>query len=398
MAQMMEFTYDGIVRQGFGFYNPNHAAALICVLIPFVIAGFFRWKHPAVRVAFAGGFVALVVALGLTFSRTGVLVLLFELVSFAAFSAGKKRNVLFAAGGVALLILLSVGVLMRFSFDRAVGNRFEIWRAGAALFAANPVFGVGHGNSGTLATGFLLRDGIACRTLVNSHLTLLTEHGMLLAIPYFAALFYALSHGWKKSTAWIAFAGLVFSAGAASVFDWDLLFDFSDFGGLPVMNFLLSWLLLLCYAALAIFLCAGPVGRKPLAVALGLAALCVTLPFAFFLENAPKISGGLATRRGERMPLALYDDAWTIKSVRNFLPDGYRLPLESWQKRAEPPVIPSDTVFLFGECAAFAAGYPDADLIFVSPPPFFQFPPNTRTVYIRRFSETRPETVNVQYY
>ena len=31
---MMEFTSDGIVRWGFGFYNPNHAAALITLLFP----------------------------------------------------------------------------------------------------------------------------------------------------------------------------------------------------------------------------------------------------------------------------------------------------------------------------------------------------------------------------
>lgn len=395
---MMEFTYDGIVRQGFGFYNPNHAAALLCALIPFVIAGFFRWKHPAIRVAFAGSFVALAAALGLTFSRTGVLVLFFELAAFAVFFSGKKRKILFAAGGVALLILLCVGVLMRFSFDRAIGNRFEIWRAGAALFAANPVLGVGHGNSGTLATGFLLRDGIACRTLVNSHLTLLAEHGMLLGIPYFAALFYALVHGWQKRAAWIAFAGLAFSAGSASVFDWDLLFDFRDFGGLSAVNFLLSWLLLLGYAVLAVILCIGPVNRTHLALSLGLAAVCVILPFAFFQKDAPKISGGLAIRRGERMPLALYDDTWTIKHVKDFLPDGYRLPLKSWQRRTKVPPIQADTVFLFGECAAFAAGYPEADLIFISPPPFFRFPPNTRTVYIRRFSEVPLAAVSVRYY
>ena len=31
---MMEVTSDGIVRWGFGFYNPNHAAALITLLFP----------------------------------------------------------------------------------------------------------------------------------------------------------------------------------------------------------------------------------------------------------------------------------------------------------------------------------------------------------------------------
>ena len=34
----MEFTYDGMVRWGFGFYNPNHAAALFAALLPFLWA------------------------------------------------------------------------------------------------------------------------------------------------------------------------------------------------------------------------------------------------------------------------------------------------------------------------------------------------------------------------
>jgi hypothetical protein len=38
---MMEFTCNGMVRWGFGFYNPNHAAALFCVLVPFAAAAFF---------------------------------------------------------------------------------------------------------------------------------------------------------------------------------------------------------------------------------------------------------------------------------------------------------------------------------------------------------------------
>ena len=32
----MEFTYEGLVRWGFGFHNPNHAAAAICAVLPFV--------------------------------------------------------------------------------------------------------------------------------------------------------------------------------------------------------------------------------------------------------------------------------------------------------------------------------------------------------------------------
>ena len=40
--QMMEFTCDGMVRMGYGFYNPNHAAALICALLPFLWEWFLQ--------------------------------------------------------------------------------------------------------------------------------------------------------------------------------------------------------------------------------------------------------------------------------------------------------------------------------------------------------------------
>jgi len=37
---MMEFTVNGCLRHGFGFANPNHAAAAICALFPFCR----RWR------------------------------------------------------------------------------------------------------------------------------------------------------------------------------------------------------------------------------------------------------------------------------------------------------------------------------------------------------------------
>ena len=37
---MMEFTWHGLVRHGFGFYNPNHAAAFLNVLIVFAYGAF----------------------------------------------------------------------------------------------------------------------------------------------------------------------------------------------------------------------------------------------------------------------------------------------------------------------------------------------------------------------
>ena len=88
----------------------------------------------------------------------------------------KQRRILI---GVALALLIAVisGAAMRFAPDAAAMNRLSIWWAGLKLSAMNP-FGVGVGNSGLLVSSFML-DGIECRTLVNSHLTLLSEMGWI---------------------------------------------------------------------------------------------------------------------------------------------------------------------------------------------------------------------------
>ena len=79
---MMEFTYDGMVRWGFGFYNPNHAAALFAALLPFLWAAWERFPRPACRIPVAAATLLTFAALALTFSRTGAAVAVLELVLY----------------------------------------------------------------------------------------------------------------------------------------------------------------------------------------------------------------------------------------------------------------------------------------------------------------------------
>ena len=268
---MMEFTFDGIVRQGFGFYNPNHAAALICAIFPFL----WGWK----KYAWFGWFLTflLTVPLVMTYSRTGVLVLGFELVAYFILSKTKNWKLIIAIACGILLILLIGGIFGRFTLDKAVTNRPEIWLAGLKLYAANPL-GVGLSNSGMIVSNFML-ENIQCRTMVNSHLTLLAEFGIFAGFFWFSFIFYALFTGVKKLRTWCAVAGLAISAISASIFDWNLLSDFQIFGELPLLNFVLSWLMLLLFLALTLYLLWGKVNLKRLGVAAGCAILCVILPF-----------------------------------------------------------------------------------------------------------------------
>ena len=65
----MEFVAGDLVRMGFGFFNPNHAAAAICALFPFCWGWRGRWRWVGRLIG-----AALCVMLAVTCSRTGTLV------------------------------------------------------------------------------------------------------------------------------------------------------------------------------------------------------------------------------------------------------------------------------------------------------------------------------------
>ena len=362
---MMEFTYNGLVRSGFGFYNPNHAAALICFVMPFL----WGWK----RRSWLGYLlsVLLLIPLAMTYSRTGFVVLLMEFAAFYLLCGGKKHKLLFF--GIAVLILSAgfMGVLSRFTLDKALTNRPMIWLAGLKLCASNP-FGVGSGNSGMLASSFLL-DGINCRTLVNSHLTLMAELGLPAGFIWTGLICYALLNGIRKRSAWCAFAGLTLSAFCASVFDWHILFDFSNYGNLGLLNFLLSWLLLLAYIGTLGYLAWGRFDRKKLLISGGTALFVVLLPFVFYSEKTPFVRDGMVVKLGKEMPLILYDDEWNLRTVLPYMDDGYLLPLRSGN---HPCKTRNRTIWFFGYAAEFAEEYQADKMVFVEPPEFFEVPEN----------------------
>ena len=176
----MDFVVGDVVRQGFGFANPNHAAAAICALFPFCWGwrGGWRWVGLVSSIV-------LFIMLVMTYSRTGVVVFAVEATLFGWIMSGESRRAhsvrLPIWGFILTVCLVSVAVWWmwpRMTIDGAIVNRPKIWLAGLQLFAANPM-GVGFGSSGEIASAIMLPDGITVRTLVNSHLTLLAEMGAL---------------------------------------------------------------------------------------------------------------------------------------------------------------------------------------------------------------------------
>ena len=370
----MEFTYNGLEIWGFGFHDPNHAAAAICAVLPFL----WGWR----RFAWIGWTLsaAFLCALALTYSRTGLLVAAIEVIVWAIVARRSAAALLFTCLGVAVVTGV---VVSRFAPDAGVMNRLEIWWAGLKLAAANPS-GVGFGNSGLLVSTFML-DGIEVRTLVNSHLTLLAEQGWVVGCAWAAFIAAALAGGWRRyPRRWIAFLGLTVSAFASSVFDWHVLFDFTSHGGRGALNFALSWLLfgafLVMGKGLALERLYGGLfssasGWSTLVKRLWMMAsvLALLLLHQFIpVFDMVMVRDGFLVKYGSEMPLVLRDGSWPLKAVVRHLEDGYRIALAPGYVEVKSP---PESVWLFGTVAETAHRFTGARITVVDPPEHCPLPP-----------------------
>lgn len=380
----MEFTYDGLVRYGFGFYNPNHAAALICAMLPFVWLLFLQtqfWKK-------LFGFLLsaiLVCALTMTYSRSGIVVLALEAVAFLAATRFKSWKPFAILGVVIVGLAVLLGVSERFTIDASASNRLQIWQAGLSIFAANP-FGVGLGNSGKIATAFLLPDSINCRTLVNSHLTLLCEYGIFIGALWLTFIAYAIFGVFKKPSrlkiaAVIAFCGLVVSATFASVFDFEVLFYPQRFGYFTTLNVAMQWLNFVVFLVLGAYLCLGNFTLKRVAASLGISCAVLLSLFTIgkLLPQSPKyqqIAGVEFVSFAPKPPqrLVLFDDDYTLKSAWEFISThsigkDCAIALQSFCGESLPNA-PAKEYILFGNCSDFA-NTTNMPCILIKPSPYF---------------------------
>ena len=318
---------------------------------------------------------------------------------------GRRWNAVPTIWGVILSVCLACiaawWMWPRLVLDGAVMNRPKIWLAGLKLFAANPL-GVGFGNSGEIASAFMLPDGITVRTLVNSHLTLLAEMGIGVGGAWLAFIALALGVGRAMRRTWVAFAGLAVSAFSASVFDWHVLFDFAEKGGYGTVNFVLAWGLFVGFVVMGVVMVVAGVGdylaqrrrgaesfwRKASARAVfavvGVAVGLCAVVLGFRSDATPKVEGefvvcgGVGARRpAKAMPSVCRDKEWSLKAVAKRFPGGARLCIR--------PGVPANAedageVWLFGDAAESAWRFPSARLTLVDPPEFFEPPPNAVTV------------------
>ena len=349
----MFVTPDDIMRVTLGFQNPNHAAALLCPLC-------WGWR----RFLWLGRILSfgLFTALLLTQSRTGMLVAGAEALAWCWVwhrSAARTGCASYRRCGVWTGLLALAGVVLwwmwpRMILDGAILNRPRIWLAGLRLFAANPC-GVGLGNSGAVASAFLL-DGIPeIRTMISAHITLLAEFGWIVAWAWFASIGLALCGLKECPRIGISFAGLVLSGCSSTVFDWPVLFDFAEQGGLGMMNWALSWTMFAMFAGFGAWLIWArlrrgwnPRSASAVVVLAGMAVLGVRLVPA---GNAPQVRGGYVICGEAPRTLALYDAKWKLKSVARCVEGGSVLPVRGILRfPREMDLSGVGKVMLFGDC------------------------------------------------
>ena len=355
---MFAFPYNVAFRQAFCFANPNHTAALICAFVPLC----WGWR----RYIWLGwiAFASLCVMLALTQSRTGLVLMAIEAI---AMSKCKVESVKCKMAGLGLVILgVAVAVWWmwpRLTIDDSILNRPRIWLAGLRLCATNPS-GIGLGNSGAVASAFLLPGIPEIRTMINAHITLLVELGWLVGLAWFAFISLALLGLRQSPRVGIAFAGLVVSGCSSTIFDWPVLFDASDFGGLGVTNWILSWMMFLMFIGLGFYLslkhlwhCGALGTTRPTMATVAIAASGLIVGLLLLVPNgdAPTVRNGYAFRGEAPRTLALYDDGWRLRTVLPRVDGAAVLPIHTVSR------FPHDIdfsgvgrVMLFGNCREWA--------------------------------------------
>lgn len=332
----MEFTYEGLVRYSYGFYNPNHAAALIVMLLPMFWGTRAAAKRKWIKICVLIPEILLYAALILTYSRAGFIALVLSGMMFFALCQAylfpRKRRFRFSLKSFVSMravafFLFSLaflsgtyfsGALSRycgwiFFPDKSLTNRLALWNGGLQMLADNPL-GVGTGLSGKIFTEFYQspENTYVYRTMVNSFLTFLVEQGVWLSFFSAVLILFIITaslgvimreeESYKTQVIGIMLLTSCFSAfisGMASTcFDYSAIKGFLRFDSWDTnvfMGAVLSWLMIGILLFLGI-ICIKFSNRKVLKRCTGLSFFATAVVFA------PILAGGclMNLRRTEK--------------------------------------------------------------------------------------------------
>ena len=149
----MQYYYDGRVRLTLWFDTPNHAGAMACALLVFLVAcdpviprpmqGRVHW---AVAALLSVGIVALASAAAATYSRGALIGIVAGLSCIALLQRRISRTLLLALGSLVLAVLFVPRAVHRLQIapmhDRSISNRLVVWDGALRMAADFPATGV----------------------------------------------------------------------------------------------------------------------------------------------------------------------------------------------------------------------------------------------------------------
>jgi O-antigen ligase len=185
------------------FANPNELAYSLVILLP-LVAYLATGLRLAPRLALLGVALLYMAAILVTFSRGGVV----GLVVVMGLYAWRKRSILLQG---MMVLLVVAGLLLAAHFwsrgenftnlneDTTFRQRLATSQAGLAMFADNPMLGVGPGCSVIAWPLYAPADLYTRGALVthNSFIQALSETGALGSIPFFLFIGFGLYHARK---------------------------------------------------------------------------------------------------------------------------------------------------------------------------------------------------------
>lgn len=440
----MEFTYHGMIRYGFCFFNPNHAAALITCLLPFCWSIRLLLKNKAVVYPAVAAEILLYLALIFTYSRTGVIAVLVEGMIFLFlknyfihpehplrlphfFPRRRFAVIMIAVLGIAAI---SCGFMTRCvntipSPDRAMTNRVTLFQGGLKMLADNPD-GVGSGMSGMIYTAFYqpVESTLQYRTMVNSFLTFAVEYGIVWAyavalgfiLPVAAAVILLRKHRLSDRKRVIMLgcicilAGGVISAMGSSCFDFNVLG--SDPGFTGELDRWMRILLLSCPVIAGIALSGVVISEYRrlynhagiLLILFVIFTLSGSIGYlmlgSFYKSNAcsykvVEIGGGrwLKYAAGDKQNVFIVGGgSWDLKRIAEFARS--RFPLNNifipLDRAAESRTASySSKVILCGKNYLSAKQFPDCEQYWLLPegPPPEKYPAGLKKIYLSRYDE-----------
>lgn len=278
----------------------------------------------------------------------------------------------------------------------------DIWKAGLALFAANPL-GVGLGNSGEIVSAFFLPDDINCRTLINSHLTLFCELGFIVGAIWISIIFCAIKGGFYaknsvlKFAALISFCGLLISSSLSSVFDWEVLLNPTKFEYLTKVNIVASYAILALFCLLIAFLLKASFNLKLffgvfILCSIAFSPLLVISRGSVLLPAVRNYNGDVFIRNCSNPPysVVIFDDNYTLKSTlkilkKHGLDERIFISKNSWQNKEKLPRENPKCFILSGNCADFINPRSAPNILIAPPPHFRSDAENISQIYIRQW-------------